>query len=296
MDGQLRFIRHGFTLLELLVVIAIVALLIGLTLPAVQRVRETALRIESSNNQRQIVLAAHHYASSHRDDLPRYRVKRPDKYTWTGTTPFHDILPYLETGRTFLAEIRARNKPGNFITLFASPADPTLVARQDSFTSYAWNAQVFYYKQANLNSTFRDGTSHTIALAEHYSTCYLDRKVFKGPVRFSWLTAGYVFPVARPATFAHDGSQEEPYNRPFMDNHPITKGDPPTSTGSLPGTFQAAPRVEDCDARYPQTPHASGMIVTMADASVQTISPRVSPNIFWGLVTPAAREPLGEGW
>jgi prepilin-type N-terminal cleavage/methylation domain-containing protein/prepilin-type processing-associated H-X9-DG protein len=143
--------RPGFTLIELLVVIAIIAVLVGLLLPAVQKVREAAARIACQNNLKQIGLALHNYESVNETLPAAYRLlpaPDPDPNAQfagprKGLSMFACLLPYIEQNNLFqqlnynLSEFDTLNIPPNgphsgantayaqIVKTYLCPSDPT---------------------------------------------------------------------------------------------------------------------------------------------------------------------------
>ena len=127
MNALSRPRRQAFTLIELLVVIAIIAVLIGLLLPAVQQVRESANKAKCQNNLRQLAIAVHHFHEMN-GSMPPYLGAYP-KYNSTSTiygSWFAHLLPYVEqdvVNNTAMSDICSTgyNLPQNVLVSHGHP-------------------------------------------------------------------------------------------------------------------------------------------------------------------------------
>ncbi len=135
--AALRF-RWAFTLVELLVVIAVIGILVALLLPAVQKVRETASRLQCANNLKQLALAVHSYHHLHRlfpanNSPPPALTSSGPHWSWLAR-----ILPYLEQDSLY----RAANIPSNSLDQSrAAIAESIKVFFCPSDDALAWGPQ-----------------------------------------------------------------------------------------------------------------------------------------------------------
>ena len=282
----------GFTLIELLVVIAIIAILIGLLLPAVQKVREAAARSQCSNNLKQMGLAVHNFQGSYSRVPPAWS---PDSGGGTlgsnknqfgsrrGTFHFF-ILPYIEQENVYkLAGNEANNQRAVIIKTFLCPSDATLNGnlQRSGYASanYACNLMVFDPRgTASIETSMKDGTSNTVILGERFKVC--------APSWGGYTGAGWAM---HPAYSGHA------WDTPAFGFAEMGHGhDPDFRRGSLP--FQINPAPSACDWHVLQSAHSGGMQVGVGDGSVRSVSDGLSWQTWDRACRPNDGNPLGGDW
>jgi prepilin-type N-terminal cleavage/methylation domain-containing protein len=296
--------RSAFTLIELIVVIAIIAVLIGMLLPAVQHVRESANLIQCGNNEKQLMLAVHQYADANNGHLPPsnfYQVVNPTTGNAAEGSGFYALLPYYEQGNLFKSLTQDIPQPGYLgaeftpIAIHDCPSDPTShgglgsVAPYYGIGNYALNLALFGSSGTfNIKGAFSpfliggipNGASNTIGMVEA-SGCFpgypaVDPQTGTLESYMTWMWPAY------PNSFG-----------PYWPNPDELPGQV-NYTGLFPlpqigiNPIQANPNLCQC--------YHAVMNVALMDGSVRSITTGLSQQTWTYALNPTVASVLGPDW
>jgi prepilin-type N-terminal cleavage/methylation domain-containing protein len=340
-----RPVRRGFTLIELLVVIAIIAILIGLLLPAVQKVREAAARAKCQNNLKQMGLAVHNFASTYNGSMPYSWFPNGQNGTWTmaAGSVFYAVLPYLEQDALFRGtagntpQQNFANAASTVVKGYVCPSDAGTVNLNAMWNAPAWPTFVWingtgaappttlpnpnngnpsqfaggsyvYSQQAlghgvNVGSSFQDGTSNTIMIAERVQDCFSTTLTTGGAHYYTTWADPWTAYWFAGGTVGGVGSGFQPNAQGVYKSNPAPSATPPTSTSTTgylrttPTAFvgsaytwgiQPGVSATNCLRTNFSSAHPGGVLVLFTDGSVRFMPASTDPAVLYFASTPSS--------
>ncbi len=310
--------RRGFTLIELLVVIAIIAILIGLLLPAIQKVRSAATRTKSGNNLKQIVMATNNYHDAYGLLPPLDAIIPGTPTNPNGTQPvsLHFwILPYIEQETIWRMGVVNGGAwpigPGvrsggpssagaQIVQTYLSPRDPFqpfpdwVESNKGTWahSNYGANHAVFGVPcGSNTNAdwpltSLTDGTSNTVGFAEQYAKCGLGEGDFtSGAPPNNYYNKLWAYNVT------WSWQRGSYFDTRLMSNNMLgtSQGNNSACTCTANSTAvvpQNQPSLTACNPYYVQAFDSSTCLVGMMDGSTRDVSTSISPTAWVRMLWP----------